>query len=298
MKTLDAARGHWRTIFLAHGLEPKTLQNRHVDCPICHKKKFRFDDDGVGSWICVCGSGTGFSLLQQLMNCSTAEALKFIDEVIGHKADYAQPKIQSGAQDRLIQFGRELRECGTATARYLKNRGLDLTQLSFMREHPSHAYFDTDENRITGHHPVMVNAFRDLSGRVCAFHRTYLTQDGEKAPVSMPKKFFGKATDGSAIRLSEVHESMGIAEGIETALSIMTFEKMPCWASGSANLLINFIPPDGVRSLTIFADHDRSFTGQAAAYALAKRLSLKGINVEVAVPPIEGDWLDYRRQNR
>lgn len=54
-----------------------------------------------------------------------------------------------------------------------------------------------------------------------------------------------------------------------------------------------FQPPPGVRTLHVFADNDENCVGQAAAYALAKRLSRTGIKVNVQIPPTTGtDWLD------
>jgi hypothetical protein len=44
--------------------------------------------------------------------------------------------------------------------------------------------------------------------------------------------------------------------------------------------------------VAIFGDHDDSFTGQAAAYALVKRLSRLGIRVSVILPAGPGDWND------
>ena len=58
--------------------------------------------------------------------------------------------------------------------------------------------------------------------------------------------------------------------------------------------LAKFEPPPRIESLVIYGDRDFSFTGQAAAYELARRMLVRGIGVEVALPPDEGqDWLDY-----
>lgn len=299
MKTLDAAKGRWRQILIGLGVDNSRLQNSHRHCPLCDKKKFRFDDkDGLGTWICNnCGAGYGYKLAKLFSQLPDNELLKRIDGIIGH-----HPVIESKPVDhelirkrqRLQEFARGLRACGTITASYLKNRGVDLHQMSFIREHPNAPYYQ--DGKLVGYYPAMVNALRNTAGEVISFHVTYLTQDGWKADLEVNKKILPpvETITGAAIRLCDLAPEMAITEGIETALGVMTYEKVPCWAAYSANNLAKFEPPPGIESLVIYGDRDFSFTGQAAAYELARRMQTRGIGVHVALPPDEGqDWLDY-----
>lgn len=299
MRTLDAAQGHWKRILIEFGVDPQSLRNQHSACPICSgKDKFRFDNkDGLGTWICnSCGAGYGYKLLQRVIDLPHNELLQRIDKILGNTPTVE--KKSSAEEDnrrrKLQLFGRQLRECGTITAAYLKNRGVGLAQMRYMREHPNAPYWH--DGQLIGHYPAMVNALRDQAGLTLTYHVTYLSNDGKKADVPVTKKIMtpARTITGSAIRLCGEHKDMAIAEGIETALGVMTYEEIPCWASYSANNLAKFDPPPWLESLVIYGDRDQSFTGQAAAYELARRLTARGIGVEVALPPDEGmDWLDY-----
>ena len=96
---------------------------------------------------------------------------------------------------------------------------------------------------------------------------------------------------GCAIRLFSVTDTVGVAEGIETAIAAMQLTGVPTWATFSSNTLESFIPPVGIRRVVVFGDHDANFTGQAAAFKLAKKLYKNDYLAEVQIPDF-GDWAD------
>jgi putative DNA primase/helicase len=134
-------------------------------------------------------------------------------------------------------------------------------------------------------------------GAPSILHRTYLTDDGNKAPVTEPRLWMpGTIAKGSAIRLAPAAKVLAIAEGIETALSASALFGVPCWAAGNAANLTAWQPPDEAKRVIIFGDNDRNHAGQAAAYALARRLGTLDRAVEVQIPAEVGtDWNDVHQ---
>ena len=71
------------------------------------------------------------------------------------------------------------------------------------------------------------------------------------------------------------------------------------WAALSTGGLRSFQLPAGVRRLIVFADNDRNFAGQTAAYSLAERVARVLDDVHVKVPERPGtDWLDVLNDGR
>ena len=103
----------------------------------------------------------------------------------------------------------------------------------------------------------------------------------------------GAMPGGAAVRLMPHEQTLGIAEGIETAMSASALFNVPVWAALTAGLLQEWTPPAAVTTVFVFGDNDASSTGQAAAYTLAQRLKAKGLSVFVEIPPSTGqDWND------
>ena len=85
-----------------------------------------------------------------------------------------------------------------------------------------------------------------------------------------------------AIRLAAATETLGLAEGVETALSAMQLSGVPTWSCVGARRMAKITIPPGVRTVHIFADNDAP--GQAAAEDAAKRFSREGMTVHIKYP--------------
>src|SRR5690606_34486275 len=113
---------------------------------------------------------------------------------------------------------------GDPVGRYLLNRGLNVPNDAMaLRYIPELDYWN---NGARSTFPAMLAAVTSPGGELVALHRTWLTHSGHKAPVPCPKKLtrLGGSLQGAAIRLAvptlrNNRLSLGIAEGIETALA-------------------------------------------------------------------------------
>lgn len=151
-----------------------------------------------------------------------------------------------------------------------------------------------------GQYPVMLGAVTTPKGALVALHRTYISDAGHKAPVPCPKKLSRTSglLSGASIKLHEPTTingklTLGVAEGIETALACYLASGIPTWSCVSASGIKSFQWPDGLQSLVIFGDNDASGVGQSAARELAGRAAAAGLECRVLIPEIVGtDWLD------
>jgi putative DNA primase/helicase len=119
-------------------------------------------------------------------------------------------------------------------------------------------------------------------------HRTWILSDGRKADIESPRMLLGgHRKAGGVIRLwpeEAVTTGLGIAEGIETALSL-AHAFTPVWALIDAGNLAALPVLDGIEALTIAADHDEA--GGRASDACAERWADAGIEVFIVMPDAE-----------
>ena len=295
--TRAAARGKWRGILLTLGLPETALSGKHVPCPMCGgKDRFRWDNkEGNGTYICsACGAGDGMKLAIEFTGNDFREVAKLIDDLVDNITPCApQPVIADTERLNILRMTIEKSTRlapGDLGDRYLSSRELDELIYPKALRYAEQLY---DGEGI--YRPCMIAIVADRYGKMASLHRTFLAPDGSgKADMSAPRKLMpGSLTDGACVRLGEYVSGgpLGIAEGIETALSASAIYDMPVWAALNASMLKKWIPPEGCEEVAIFGDNDASFAGHEAAYGLAKRLRSRSMEVTVKFPLTVGD--DY-----
>ena len=290
------AEGNWRHLLLTLGVDAKFLVNKHGPCPMCGgADRFRWDNQGNGGgFICSqCGGGDGFDLAIRVTGRTFREVADHIALIMGSTNEYErkgpdeEARRQWDAMRRGWQSAWQPKE-DSPVGLYLKSRVGRLWPSNSIRE-----------GRSKHDHPVMVCKIADHTGtKAVNLHLTFLTEDGKKADISPAKKVMpGKLPPGCAIRLGPIASMMGVAEGIETAISASIMHGIPVWACVNGILLSQWIPPQGVEKVVVFGDNDANYTGQAKAYHLANRLEVQfKLPTTVAIPLMTGtDWDDQHR---
>ena len=263
---------------------------KHSPCPMCGgKDRFRFDDkDGQGTWICnQCGAGDGWALLQTVLNIDFLEAVKQVARTVGHVEMTAQPDRPDPAI-RLREMWKASVPLNPQVRNYLRARGLTLEPGNIRY---CEKCFDPDTCK---EYPAMVAVVHNGEAKPVTMHRTYL--DGnKKADIESPKKLMPgiEKLNNVSVRLFKIEgDTLGVAEGIETAIAATQLFNIPTWAAINSTLLTTWEPPEGCKKIVIFGDNDKNFTGHKASYILANKLFLKGFTVDVQIPDAPGDWND------
>ncbi len=300
MKTSEAAAGKWYGILRNLGVDDSFLRDKHGPCPLCGggKDRFRWDDKGgSGSFFCnSCGSGDGMKFAMLWTGREFKDVAKEIDGMVGNleqvfKDTKPDPKVWLNA----VAARRAPIDSINPVRSYLNSRGLKPVQGIEYCE--SIRYWHDGQ---ATNYPAMVCLIRDASGSPLSWHVTHLTATGEKASVDPVRKILPpvRALAGSAIRLGGMAESIGIAEGIETALAVSQTFGIVCWSAMNATLLEKFTPPEGIKSVCVYGDNDANYTGQKAAYTLAHRLR-DTVSVDVRLPGLTGtDFADELNLSR
>lgn len=306
MKTTEAVIGRWPEVFEYFGLPPVTGKNHFKgECPLCKAKgKYRCDDlEGRGTFICTCDRGDGWKLLTQTQQKPIRDLMDEVDRIIGNNYKPedrpACRQVSTIAQTReavIRQFSALQPLRNTDGEVYLRGRGInilpstDTVRFCISQRAANNNIYQSIWSLVT-----------DNKSNVCYLHRTLL-ENGKKARVDVAKKqkalqeqnVLDHATS-VAIRLFPVASTLGVAEGIETALSCKQVYGVNTWSLINAGFMAKFIAPAGVTHLIVFADMDtHSATGHSAAFTCARaNLVAKNDIQKVTVRwPDSGDFND------
>jgi hypothetical protein len=256
-------------------------------CPLCGTDALALTASGPKLLVHCFAGCAGTAILAELRDRDLTRA-DVPHRVLKAPAADAPPKTWSQEAERIWSRGAPVHNSLLET--YLAARGCMLPPSDDIRFLPAGAY---------GPFPCMMARVTDaITARPLTLHFTRLAADGRgKAPCERPKRLLaGHRKTGGVIRLTEdaaVTQALGLAEGIETALSVMACGWMPVWATVDAGNMGAFPVLGGIESLTLFADNDGSGTGRRAAEECVSRWREAGRESRIVMPEIEdSDWND------
>jgi putative DNA primase/helicase len=198
---------------------------------------------------------------------------------------FTPPEPNRNGEYAMKLWGEALPATGTIVETYLASRGITIPIPDVLRFHPGLKHPDG------GVWPAMVAIVQHgVSGEPLAIHRTFLKPNGSgKAPVPRQKMMLGPCQEG-AVWLSKLGDRLCVAEGIESALSVLQATGRPTWAALSTSGLRALNLPDKVTKVTICADADEP--GEEAAVYAGRRWRGAGLEVKIARPHEGTDFND------
>jgi hypothetical protein len=180
----------------------------------------------------------------------------------------------------------------TPASEYLRARGLSEPYPRCLRYNPR-TIVGSGARRKT--YPAMIAAVEN-DGGVIAVQRTCLDPDDIlRKPLPKPKIALG-LLGNAAIRLATPDDELGLAEGIEDALSAMTWFGTPTWALGGVERLALVAIPERVKRIIVYGDRGR--TAAAMIEKARPHLQANGRELVIRIPQRHDDWNDAWRAKR
>ena len=316
MKSIDlirevttAAAGNWPYVMAGLAVSVPKSPRQHSPCPACGgKDRFRFDDNGRGSFICNhCGAGDGLDLIRMVNQCDTTEAAKLVADVLGIDYRTAEPDQRAASQRR--------------------------EQLAQQRQKQEQKYWQRQAEIETERREAFSAEYQRLSGLTSERESEYLIAKGLDGVITQclpdgsillpltdtdativaaqtisktgsKKHLYGSAKQGAyhAVNAPQQPQAVILAEGYATALSVnlMRPDALTVATIDAGNLLPVAEVMRGKypqAKIIIAADNDyhddEPNTGKLAAIKTAQAVS-----GWLTLPPGDhkADWDDYRQQ--
>ena len=179
---------------------------------------------------------------------------------------------------------------GTPAERYLQRRTIPIlpSALRF------HARTPLGRGRRAVFRPAMLAAVHE-HGRLVALQRTFLDilEPRRARDLVNPRRMLGRPGRGAVI-LAPATEMLGLAEGVETALSAILLLDIPVWATLGNERLPHIAIPHAVTRLILLPDNDRG--GRIGAAKAIEAYAMPDRTIETLWPPHGfNDWNDALR---
>ncbi len=305
----DLAYGNWPEILNSLGVDSSYFRGKAGPCPFCAdggKDRYIWQDKNGGRYLCRhCTDAryrSGMDFLMRFRACTFVEACNLVREHFNVPSGYGAGEVLLPKRDPVrkepvvdVEAARARMQRVWDQSRpitpsdpldlYLRSRVPRLVSISPMIHlHPRLGYYrvaDVPSERpvLVGYFPAMLVRGFDAAGNLVQLHKTYLTPGGAKADVPHVKKTDrGVGCNSFALRLDDpVGNTLGVSEGIETALAASLLDGLPVWPCHSAGILANFVLPEHLRGrvtkIVIYADSDELKNGHRAGIEAAKALA-------------------------
>ncbi|WP_162829760.1 DUF7146 domain-containing protein [Novosphingobium pentaromativorans] len=170
---------------------------------------------------------------------------------------------------------------------YLESRGI-LAASPALRFHPRTPLGPKGRTRFL---PAMIAAVSLDEGPI-AIHRTFLSAEASgKAAFEKPKRALGALGEAAARLFAPVSGKLGLAEGIESAMSAYALTGIPVWATLGNERFGLVSVPESVTELHLFVDHDAG--GELAASRGLAAYARDGRTIHIRKPSSrDTDWND------
>ncbi|MFL1449331.1 toprim domain-containing protein [Pseudomonas tritici] len=304
------------------------------------KGDFRFSDSTkekshAGRAICTCMQRGGMSAVELLVEDgighSRGEALLNVFKALnpesreGHARKVTTPVVVNARSNDLSAdviakrkraldlIARDLVPLDHPSAApgraYFKKRGIPLnSNIQDVGFHPALEYWvdaeGQDKKVLAGVYPAIVSTFRSADGRMVNFHRIFITENGDKAPVSKVKKicaplpkFVGSSITVAATQSRVLHITEGVEKG--WAVHLVTGESVKA-AYSCGTLPKLHVDKAMYDTVVIWSDCDpvnpkrarQAGDGQYFAWELARRLYTEGFDVTFMM--VDGNPVDVK----
>lgn len=266
----------------------------YINGPKAGKWK-NFSDDSHGDLI---------SLYLHAKGCSFAEALEAAKSWLGvenkPKVVFVPTETNTVSDEEENQKRKQIAQflwkqsgiVGAHGIEYLQNRHLDVIKTPWMK---GRLLDDKAKEKmrldLEGDVYSLVFGATDNDGELSAVQQV-LIMNGRKAPVNDPKRTNGLLR-GACVKLIKPTDELVLAEGPETALSVIEITDKPTWIALGTSNYANIIPPNTVKTLGFAVDLELGGNGIFGALKGVSSSTTENVMLLIPDNPITDDKIDF-----